>query len=334
MKKAQLFMLAVAGCFALTSCEKDDVSNDLNSDLKGTYELTSLIVPTEEDYDSDGDSNINLVMEGTCYNDSWISFHEDGTYDEESNSSTTTVGGLSLSCTSAESSGTYIQDGNMITTTRTSGSGTATATYNFDANSHTLSRTITGGIYSGWNSTTSLWTNMTANMQVTHTKYTNDDNDSGNNDNDDDNTDAASRAELVGNFDMTSMIVATAQDLDQDGDSSSNLTTESTCYSASNITFNEDGTYEEGISKNVISSSGFSLSCNAEIILGTWSRNGDSVTTRHLSGTTTLSSHYMFDATSHLLTSSNANGQYPTYNSTTTLYTMATGNIDYTYTKD
>jgi hypothetical protein len=338
MKKLSLFMLAAAGCLALTSCSGNDDDNNngnVNASLEGTFELTSLIAPNTQDYDNDGDSNTNLVLEGDCYNDSWISFHTDGTYDEGFSSSVLADGGLSLSCDTKIASGTYMQTGNSIATTKTSGEGTASATYTFDSSSHTLIRTENAGSYAGWNTATSLFANFTGNLQFTYTKYTNNDNDNGDSDDDDDNIDADAMAALTGNFDLSSYIVGTAQDLNHDGSGSTNLMTESNCYSASNITLHSDGTYDETSSGTIITGSGLDIDCDAEIeTTGTWTRNGDMVTTRHASGNTNVSTQYMFNASSHTLSRSDATAEYPTFNTATSLFANLTGNVDYTYTKD
>ncbi len=332
MKRLPLLMFAVAGCFAVTSCSDDDsAGNNTSADLVGSYELTSYTAPNEQDFDGDGDSNTNLVMEGSCYNDSWISFHSDGTYDEGFTSTTMGDGGLSVECETQISSGTYTQEGNSVTTTRTSGSGSLNATYTFNSSSRTLSRTQNGSSYTGFNSVTHLWTELTGNVNLVFTKYSDNEDDNGDSQDDDNNTSTSGRAEIVGGFDLTSLLTASAQDLDDDGDSSSNLTTETTCYGNSNITFNSDGTYEEESSTTVLGNAGTSLTCNTETTTGTWIRNGDAVFTRSSGNVTT---EYSLDASSNTISRTDANGQYPTFNSVTSLFAMLTGNLEYEYSKN
>ncbi|MES2545289.1 MAG: hypothetical protein V4548_10415 [Bacteroidota bacterium] len=331
--KNSLLMLAVVGCISLTSCNNDDEngSNNLTSDLTGTYELTSMTVPTSEDFDNDGDSHTNLVSEGSCYNDSWISFHSDGTYDESYSYSSMGSGGLTLECNTRTTSGTYTQNDDQIITVPEAGSGESTATYTFNAATHILTRTENNGDYSGWNQATSLWANLTGNLQIVLTKYTENENDNGNTDDDENNTDSTSHAELIGDFDLSAMIVGTAQDLNNDGTSSTNLMSESNCYSASHITFNSNGTYSENSSYNLISGSGLSLTCNSEIVTGTWSRHGNEIVTR---STTNVITHFMINTSNNTISSSDHNDNYATYNLASHLYAMLTGNVDYTYEKD
>lgn len=331
-------MLAAAGCLALTSCTSDDDTNgnaNVSAKLVGTYELTALTAPLTQDYDGDGDSSSNLVMEGNCYNNSWISFHSDGTYDEGYSSSIMGTGGLNLTCNSQTSSGTYTQNGNTITTTRTSGEGNANATYSFNSTAHTLTRTETNGTYAGWNALTSLWGNLTGNLQFTFTKYTDNDNDNGNTDEDEDNNNNNTvNADLLGNFDLTAFVVGQAQDLDRDGDSSTNLTTETNCYGSSNITFNNDGTFDKTTSFSSIGNTGLALECNTTTTHGRWTRNGNTVTTTQNNLGTNITTNYTFNTTAHTLSNTDSNGQYPTFNTVTSLFANLTGNVNYTFTKD
>jgi len=336
MKNFKLFMFAVAGCLGLASCSSDDEGTDTNgevsTDLVGTFELTSMVAPFEQDYDNDGDSNTNLVLEGSCYNDSWISFHSDGTYDEGYSSSILGTGGLNLDCDMETSSGTYTRNGNTVTTTRTSGGATVNTEFMYNATTKTLTRTDNNGSYVGWNSVTSLWANLTGTLQLTFTKYTDNDTDNGASDNDDDNINV--NADLLGEFNLTSYIVGMAQDLDNDGDTSTNLVTETNCYVNSGITFNSDGTYDEQSSTSVLGALGLSLECDSETSTGTWTRNGETVTTTRTSGGVNVTTEYMFDAETKKLTRTEEDGQYPSVNVVGSLFAMLTGDIDLTYSKE
>ncbi|MGK4566268.1 hypothetical protein [Flavobacterium sp. 3HN19-14] len=340
MKKLPLLMFA-AGCLAITSCSSDDDSGSNNNgnvtaDLVGTYDLTAATAASAQDYDGDGDSNTNLSLEGSCYNESWISFHNDGTYDESYTSSTTSEGGLSLDCQTKVSSGTYTQNGDTITTNRTSGtgSGSATATFTFNAAAHTLTRTDSNSSYSGWNAASSLWANLTGNLNLTFTKYTNNDNDNGNSDDDDDNVSTDGRAEIIGNFGLTALLTGSAQDLNNDGNSSTNLLTETNCYASSHITFNNDGTYtEESSSSSLLSSLGLALTCNSSTHTGTFIRNGNNIVTRMTSGSGTVTTNYTLNTENNTISRSDSSGSYPTFNSVTNLFAMTTGSLSYTFTK-
>lgn len=335
MKNFKLLTLALIGCLGLASCSSDDEgrnTGEISADLVGTFELTALNVPFEQDYDNDGDSNTNLVLEGNCYNDSWISFHNDGTYNEGYSYNILGAGGLNLDCNVETSSGTYTRNGNTVTTTKTSGGATVNTEFMYNSTTKTLTRTDNNGSYVGWNSLTSLWTNLTGTLQFTFTKYTDDDNDNGANDNDDDNINA--NADLLGNFNLTSYLVGTAQDLDNDGDSSTNLMTETDCYLSSKVTFKSNGTYEEHYHTSILSASGLSLECNSETKTGTWTRNGNTVTTTQTSGNINTTTEYMFDAESHQLTRTDENGQYPSFNIVNSLFSMLTGDIHLTYVKE
>ncbi|CAM3484605.1 hypothetical protein FLLO111716_13620 [Flavobacterium longum] len=335
MKNWKLLTCVVAAGLAFYSCDSNDDENteNLTDDLTGTWELSRMAVPTAQDFDNDGDSNTDLTTEGSCYNSSWISFREDGTYEQHMSMTTAADGGTSLDCDMMVSSGTYTQSGNTVTTTRTSGEGSLNMTFNFDADDHTLTATEEDGSYTGWNNATSLFTALTGNLQLTFTKYTENEDDNGNGQDDDDNIDMTSMNEVVGNFGLNSFMVGNAQDLDNDGDSSMNLMTESNCYADSNITFNADGTYEREWSQSILSNLGTSLTCSTTTETGTWTRQGDRIITRHLSGDAMVATELLLDAESNTM-QSEGDQQYPIYNSVTSLFAMVTGNVNMEYSKE
>jgi hypothetical protein len=333
-------MLAVAGSLAYTSCSNDDDNNNpnpiVNQNLTGAYQLTSANAPSEQDYDNDGDSSSNLTLEGACYNDSWISFHSDGTYDQGWHSSTASSNGLTLECQSQITSGTYTRNGNTIVT-YVNGDAEVSGTYTFDAATHTITQNNSNGTYSAWNAATSLWANVTGNIQLTYTKYTDDDDDNGASaDTDGPNNDENNaNFYLLGNFSLASYVVGSAQNLDGDGDSSTNLSTESSCYAQSYIVFYSNGTYERQINKSVLANLGVSLTCDVETTTGTWTRNGDTITThRTSSGSGSVDVNYTLNSTTHVLSGSDSNGDYPSFNTVTSLWAMVTGNVAYTFTKN
>jgi hypothetical protein len=169
---------------------------------------------------------------------------------------------------------------------------------------------------------------------MTYTKYTDNANDNGNGQSDSSNLDSSARAKLVGNFDLTSFIVGTALDLDNDGDSSDNLINESSCYASSKINFKNDGTFTKTKSFAVLGAQNLTLQCDSEEITGTWTRVGDKVITRHVSGNANVSTEYDFNASSTVVSRSESNVQYPIFNIASALYGMVSGNVEYKYTKN
>lgn len=328
MKNFKVLMMAVAGCLTMASCTDDDSGENLNvsGDLTGTFSLTSLIAPSAQDFDEDGDSNTNLVLEGTCYNESWISFKSDGTYEESFRSTTTGTGGLTLSCDTEVSSGTYTQEGNTVTTV--DADTDVETTFTFNSTAKTLTRTNNNGSFVGWDVAGDIWANLTGSLQLTYTKYTDNEDDNGANIDiiDNINVDAA----VLGTFDLTSYIVATAQDLDDDGDTSTNLMTESSCYADTQMTFNSDGTFSRTTAMNVISQSGLSLNCETQTTTGTWTRDGNTVTTTQGN----VTAEYTLNTTAETLVRTEEDAQYLSFNSILDLFANLTGDVTYTFTKE
>ena len=334
MKNFTTLMIVLACCFTVNSCSDDSDDNPLSNGLTGSYRLTSAILPTAQDFDNDGDTSTNAVVEGPCYNDSWISFHDNGTYDGNLRTSTGSANGFNLNCSSESASGTYTVSGDRITTID-SDSGDS-ITFTLDADSRTVMMADVNALYPSWNATSSQWSNVVGNVTYTFAKYTDDDQDNGataddNGENDDENN---ANFWLLGDFSLTSFTTATAQNLDNDTDNSTNLVSESSCYGQSYITFHQNGTYEEERNLPAISGNSLSLSCHTENTSGTWTRSGDTIaTTRTVVGTGSVNTAYNLDANTHLLTRTDANGNYPTFNTGTSLFTMLTGSVNYIYTR-
>lgn len=332
-----ILLFVAAGCLTFNSCDSDDDDDNttLSDSLVGAYRLTSAILPNAQDFDNDGDDSTNAVLEGPCYNDSWISFHEDGTYDESWSMSTVVSGAITMGCDSQTSSGTYSVSGNTVTT-MASGSGQS-KTFTFNSDNRTVVMTQNDMDYPAWNTITSLWSTLQADINLTFTKYTDDDQDNGENADNDGENDDENNANfwLLGNFNLTSMMVPTAQNLDNDGDNSNNLVSESTCYGQSYLRFNADGTYQEERVVPVISDNFLSLSCQTQTTFGTWMRNGNIITTtRTSSGSGSATTTYNFNATTHLLTRTDNSGSFPSFSSGTSLYSMLDGAVNYTYTRN
>lgn len=84
MKTLRLPLIALAGCLGMLSCSDDDSdTNDTNSEISGTYNLTMVLAPTEVDSDGNGTPHSDLMLESPCYADSHIMINEDGTYMSE-----------------------------------------------------------------------------------------------------------------------------------------------------------------------------------------------------------------------------------------------------------
>lgn len=335
MKKLQLMTLAAA-MFAVVSCSDDDSSNNgsnVNANLEGTYELTAASSSQTNDYDGDGDSSADLVTEGSCFNKSWIAFHSDGTYDEGFTRTVASENGLELECETLLSSGTYTRQGETIITNRTSGTGEATATFTFDSSLKTLTRTDSDAKFAIWGAINNLWATATGSVNLTYKKYSNNSNTNGNGQNDADNVDTSAKAKLVGNFDLTSFLVGTAQDLDNNGQSSNNLVSESSCYSNADIKFNNDGTFTRTIKTATLGSGSLSLECETETETGTYTRVGDKVITRHMNGDVRVNTTYDFNASATTVSRSVSEMSYPIFNAITSLFGQVSGNVVLTYSK-
>lgn len=329
MKNLNSLMLAAAGCLALASCSGDDDStnNNVSSDLTGTYELTSQVAGSAQDYDGDGNSSTNLVTEGSCQAETWIQFMSDGTYRESSSQSVASNGGADINCETKISTGTYVQDGDEVTTTRTSGSGELTATFTFNADAHTLTRSDSDGRYSSFNTASQIWANVTGNLNLTFTKVSD-----GTSESDIENG-SDSNIGLLGNFGLTSFLVGNGQDLDNDGEESFDLTNETNCYTESNITFNSDGTYDEEFTKSILTSTGLALECNTETRTGTYTRDGDEVTLTRATGSGNVNTVFDFNSATNTLSRRDNNGNYPSLNLLTSLFAMISGTVDLEYDK-
>ncbi|NUY80266.1 lipocalin family protein [Flavobacterium sp. MAH-1] len=79
--------------------------------------------------------------------------------------------------------------------------------------------------------------------------------------------------DIVATFKLTGYIVPEAVDIDQNGQSSSNLIHESDCYHPSFLTFNSDGTYR--LRHNQLVVAGSETDCHSRTTTGNWTRNGN-----------------------------------------------------------
>ena len=148
-----------------------------------------------------------------------------------------------------------------------------------------------------------------------------------NSDDDSNNTNAS----LVGTYQMTEWNSPTATDFNGDGVASTNLMLETNCYNNSKLTLNGDGTYSKIY--NAMGISGVSTSCEAsQSSSGTWTRNGNTITT---SSTVDGDVNYSFTAASGTsgatLNRTMTNIQYPVMNGLNAEW--ATGNVTTVYAR-
>jgi hypothetical protein len=140
-------MLAVAVCLTFASCSDDEDNNTVgnsNSDLVGTYRLTSWNAPMAVDFDGDGVSNTNMMNESSCYNNSVMRVNKDNTY-----TMTYNYVGIDgeVSCETETTNGTWTRSGNSFTTSNMANGQNMNTNYAFGStNQTTLTRNM-----SNWN---------------------------------------------------------------------------------------------------------------------------------------------------------------------------------------
>lgn len=156
MKNLKMLMLAVAGCLTLASCSDDDnndnVNNNPNADITGTYRMTAWNAPTSIDFDGDGTSNINMMNESPCYNNSIMNVNSDGTYTMTYRYVNIESG--AVSCGTETTNGTWVRNGNSFTTTHMSAGQSMSTDYSFSGgNQTTLTRNMNNWNYPSINGT-------------------------------------------------------------------------------------------------------------------------------------------------------------------------------------
>lgn len=128
---------------------------------------------------------------------------------------------------------------------------------------------------------------------------------------DDNNANVNPNADLVGTYKMTAWNAPMSLDFNGDGTSNTNMMNESTCYNNSEMIIENDGSYTMTYNYVNIDGSG-NVSCQTETTFGTWTRNGNSFTTTHLSGGQNMDVNYNFAAgNSTTLTRNMTNWNYP-----------------------
>jgi hypothetical protein len=151
-------------------------------------------------------------------------------------------------------------------------------------------------------------------------------------DNDDDN-DNNNNEDLTGTYRMSSWNSPVAVDFDNNGTSSANLMTESSCFDNSTMTINDDGTYT--MTYNDVGITGAVSSCRTETTTGTWARSGNSFTTTSGTGSSAIDTDYSFSSSgaSPTMTRFMTGAQYPSINTTSGDPEYATGNVNMVFTR-
>lgn len=113
MKKILPFLM-LAGVLASCSDDDDNNSNNSDSDLAGTYNLTSVMAPTAVDYNMDEVASQELMDEATCFLDSYITLNDDNTYTSEYNY---VLFVSETGCDTEMGEGTWNEEDGQVTTT-------------------------------------------------------------------------------------------------------------------------------------------------------------------------------------------------------------------------
>lgn len=104
--------------FAFTSCSDDDNNDngDNSNQIAGTYRLTEVNTSGETDFNEDGTSNTNQMLESDCYNDSRIVLNADGTLTYYNNYILVNTQNGDATCSSMQADGTWELDSQVGTT--------------------------------------------------------------------------------------------------------------------------------------------------------------------------------------------------------------------------
>ena len=117
MKTLKTLLFALAATAFFTSCSSDDDSNDNNGpDIEGTYNLVSVDIAEEVDFNQDGTASSNLMMESFCYEGSFITLNEDKTFTFAINFVDFTA---QTGCNTEEGEGTWEASDSALTLTNT-----------------------------------------------------------------------------------------------------------------------------------------------------------------------------------------------------------------------
>ncbi len=148
MKKLQILMMAMAGCFVV-GCDDTENEDKTNYDVVGTYNLSAFNAPTAQDFDGNGTRSANLLEESSCYNNSRMTVNSSNTYTLVDNY--VDVTGDTSSCATKITSGSWSRSGNTFTTMSGNGSNMVINNYTFtpagNSNSATMSRNVSNAYY-------------------------------------------------------------------------------------------------------------------------------------------------------------------------------------------
>lgn len=146
---------------------------------------------------------------------------------------------------------------------------------------------------------------------------------------DDDNSPSQNDNDVVGTYRLATFNSPAAADIDGNGTSATDLTTEYDCYADWEIVLDADHTFTRTI--NVVDANDGQLNCTADIIsTGTWTRNGQSLLLTNVVGEGQSDMTLTFSADDQILTHTGS-GQYPTVFEE--IYVMETGTVTQVYTK-
>lgn len=139
---------------------------------------------------------------------------------------------------------------------------------------------------------------------------------------DDDNN----SADISGTYDLTGFFPPVAVDVNDDGAASDNLLNETTCYDPSQITLNNDGTFDSNYSFLTVQGNATTTTCQNLVTSGSWTQNGNTVALETTSGDIMLYTY------SQNTLSQVQPAQYPNINSEGEAY-LATGTVGIVFTK-
>ncbi len=119
MKKIKaLSGILALSLFAFTSCSDDDNNDNGANDnqIAGTYRLVEVNTSSQTDFNEDGTSNTNQMLESDCYDDTRFTLNADGTLTYHNNYILVNTQNGDDSCSSFQADGTWVLDTTVGTT--------------------------------------------------------------------------------------------------------------------------------------------------------------------------------------------------------------------------
>src|SRR5690606_20300142 len=114
---------------------------------------TSWNGPVARDFNNDGTSSTNFMIESDCFDNSTIVINQNGTYTMTYNEMA--LDGTAWGCANTQTTtGTWTRNGNTFTTTSVSGGMETDTDFTFSQNNGTLTRSMTNVQYPSFNATT------------------------------------------------------------------------------------------------------------------------------------------------------------------------------------